>query len=378
MKVYFDNAASTKVRDEVVELMTYVMSEEYGNPSSTHSAGRSALKILEQARNSVVEALGADGKDHVYFTSGGTESNNWAIFGAAEAAHRIGKHIITSDVEHSAVLEPIKKLQRNGYEVSYLKTDKNGKLCISEFERVLRDDTMLVSLMLVNNETGCANDIGAFSKVIKRRKLRTLLHTDAVQGLCKVNFDVKRLGVDLLSISAHKLHGPKGAGALYIKNDVKIAPIMLGGANEDGQRAGTVALASVAGFGEAVRLAMAEFDQVTARVRGLRERAIGLLHEELPEAVVIGAGDSPFLLSLSLPGFKSEVLMNCLEAEGISVSKSSACKKGARSRVLSAMGINDKVIDGALRVSFSRYSTAAEVDYFVKSLHKASKGLIKM
>ena len=376
MNVYFDNAASTIVRDEAVEAMLRVMREKYGNPSSVHYMGRMAAGELEHARKLVADALGAT-PDCIYFTSGGTESGNWAVLGAAESAARTGRHILTSAIEHDAIIESAKKLESMGWDVTYLMPDGSGRIPAEAFAAALRDDTVLASIMLVNNETGAINPVDEYSREIKRRGLGTLLHTDAVQGLCKIPFKVSTLGADLITVSAHKIHGPKGVGALYIKSGVKLPPAMLGGGHEKGLRSGTEALPAIAGFGEAARLGQLELAETSAHVLHIRKHLIQRLQEELPEAVIIGDGGSPFLLGLSLPGHKSEVLMSYLEGEGICVSKSSACKKGGRSRVLEAMRLKNEVIDGALRTSFSRYSTQDEAEYFFRTLKKASQTLMK-
>jgi len=376
MNIYFDNAASTIVREEAIDVMLHVMREKYGNPSSMHYAGRRASGELEKARGSVAGALGAR-SENVYFTSGGTEANNWAIFGAAGKLSRNGKHIITSAIEHSAVMDPVKSLESKGWEVTYLAPDSTGVITPEAFAASLRDDTVFASVMLVNNETGVINPIGDYANEIKRRGTGTVLHTDAVQGLCKIPFTVKSLGADLITVSSHKLHGPKGAGALYIKEGIKIDPLIIGGgSHERGNRAGTEPLPAIAGFGEAARLGRYELNETSSAVLKLRGYLIKQLKTELPDTVIIGEG-SPFILSISLPGYKSEVLMTYLSGEGISVSKSAACKKGARSRTLEAMRLRNDVIDGALRVSFSRYSTPEEAEHFVKVLKQAAETIFK-
>ena len=376
MRVYFDNAASTKVRNESIEAMLLVMKDNYGNPSSMHNYGRRANRELESARSSVANALDTRA-DNVYFTSGGTEANNLAIFGSADSLSRKGKHIVTSAIEHSAVMTPIKQLESKGWDVTYLMPDLEGRIPVDAFSSALRNDTVFASIMLVNNETGAVNPLGEYSREIKHRGLNTVLHTDAVQGLCKINFTVKSIGAELITVSSHKLHGPKGVGALYIKDGIKLSPLILGGNHERGYRGGTEALPAAVGFGEAVRLGISEFEDTTSDVRGLREYVSELLRAELPEVVFIGEGDSPFILCISLPGYKSEVLMNFLDDEGICVSRSAACKKGARSRTLEAMRLSKDVIDGSLRVSFSRYSTRDEAEYFVRMLKEASETLYK-
>lgn len=376
MGIYFDNAASTMVREEAMDAMLRVMRENYGNPSSAHSMGRNAAAELATARKSVADALGVR-PDDVFFTSGGTESDNWAVLGSAEVLYRKGKHIIASGIEHDAVTEPLKKLESQGWEITYLAPDGDGRISIDSFSDALREDTVFATIMFVNNETGAANPISGYSREIRRRGLSTVLHTDAVQGFCKLPLNAKTLGADLVSVSSHKIHGPKGVGALYIKPGVNLPPLLLGGGQESGKRPGTEALPAAVGFGEAARLGRLELEEMSNSIRELREYALRQISIELPDAVIIGQGDSPFLLSLSLPGYKSEVLMSYLETEGICVSKSAACKKGARSRVLEAMGLNPFVIDGALRVSFSRYSTQPEVECLVAALKRAAQTLIK-
>ena len=376
MNVYFDNAASTMVRCEAVDAMQRVMNEGYGNPSSMHHFGRIAAKSLADAREGLAGALGAK-PENVFFTSGGTEANNWAIFGATDVLTRKGKHIITSVIEHSAVLDPIKKLESKGWEATYLHPDAAGRIPADAFSAALREDTVFASIMLVNNETGAVNPINDYSNAIKRRGFNAVLHTDAIQGLCKIPFTVNSLGAGLVTVSSHKLHGPKGVGALYVKDGVKLAPLILGGSHEKGNRGGTEALPAAVGFGLAARLGSSELESTASAVRELRKYVIEMLKVEIPDVVFIGEGDSPFILSLSLPFHKAEVLMNYLDGEGICVSRSAACKKGARSRTLEAMGLKNEVIDGALRVSFSRYNTKEEAEYFVKTLKKASVTLLK-
>jgi cysteine desulfurase len=375
MNVYFDNAATTRVRHEAAERMCRVMEECYGNPSSTHEMGRQAKKELDLAREQVAGAIGAKPED-VYFTSGGSEADNWAIAGLEKLTFRRGKHVITTAVEHDAVRRPMERLADQGWEITWLKPDGDGRIAAEDFENALRPDTVFASVMLVNNETGAVNPVGEMAAAIRRRKTGTILHTDAVQGLCKVPINVRKLGADLISLSSHKICGPKGCGALYISPGVKLPPLILGGGQEKGRRAGTEAMPAIAGFAEAVRLGMAEMDETTERMRRLRDWLAEAVPAQIPGAVIIGKGDAPHILSLSLPGYRSEVLMNCLEQDGISVSKSSACKKGGRSHVLEAMGLPDRVIDGALRVSFSRYSTQEEAAYFLQRLQAAAERLI--
>ncbi len=377
--VYFDNASTTRVRDEVKDVMVTMLTECYGNPSSGHIMGRQAKAALDASRKNIAGALGADAAE-VCFTSGGTEADNWAVLSGAASAARRGRHIISTHIEHDAVRKPLALLESRGWEVTYLQPDKSGRITAEAFGSALREDTVLTSVMLVNNETGVINPVADMTREIKRRGLKTLFHSDAVQGFMKTPFTVKSLGVDLLTISAHKIHGPKGVGALYIRKGVKRPPLLYGGGQEREMRSGTEALPAIAGFGEAARLALEERGQSAERVRGVYDETVSLLRDKLPQAVILSPGEhrTPYVLSLSLPGYKSEVLMNYLEAEGICVSKSSACKRGARSHVLEAMGLPNDIIDGALRVSFSRYSTIDEAVYFVEKLCDAAGRLYKV
>ena len=376
MTVYFDNAATTRVRPEAAETALRVMTEAYGNPSSTHTMGREAKKALDRARESVAGAVGAS-PDEIFFTSGGTEADNLALLGGAEAMRHKGRHIVISSVEHDAVGRCAEKLASEGWEVTQVPPDRDGRITAEAVKEALRPETSIVSVMLVNNETGAVNPVADIAAEVKRSGCGALVHTDAVQALCKVPYTVKTLGADLVSLSSHKIHGPKGAGALWIKSGVKIKPVLLGGGQEGGMRSGTEALPAIAAFGEAARLGAAEAAESAENMRAVRGLTVSLLREKLPECVFIGAGDAPHILSVSLPGYRSEVLMNFLEAEGIFVSKGSACKKGARSHVLTALGLPGRVIDGAIRVSFSKYSTAAEAEYFVQKLSEAAARLVK-
>ena len=377
MTVYFDNAATTMVRSEAVDAMCHVMQECYGNPSSTHEMGRMAKKVLDDSRQCVASAMGAK-PEEIYFTSGGSESDNWAVFGLSQMLFRKGKHVITTAVEHDAVNKPLEKLAAQGWEITKLPPDEDGRVSVEDFEAALRDDTVFASIMLVNNETGARNPIEGIAEVIRKRSSGTILHTDAVQGYCKVPFSVKTLGADLISVSSHKINGPKGCGALYVSGNIKLPPYILGGLQEKGRRAGTEAMPAIAGFGKAAHMGRIEMSTNVENMRAVRSRIINSVMEKIPDAVVIGQGDAPHILSLSLPGYRSEVLMNCLEQDGIYVSKSSACKKGGRSHVLEAMKLPPKIIDGAIRISFSKYSTLEEAEYFVQRLTAAAQRLIKI
>lgn len=369
MEVYLDNAATTRVCPEAADIAYKTMLETYGNPSSTHTKGREAKAVLDNARKQLAAALDC-APGEVYFTSCGSEGDNWAIINGAESMRRKGLHIISSEVEHDAVRKSMDELKRRGFEVTMLKPESDGSISTEAVAAALRPDTVLVSLMMVNNETGAVTDIAAVAKALKKAKSIALLHTDAVQGFMKVPFSAKRLGADMITVSGHKIHAPKGIGALYIKTGVKIKPYIIGGAQESGLRAGTEAMPQIAAFGKACELAKASMNDATERMAQLRQYAAGRIVAEMPEAVIIGGG-APHILSVSLPGWRSEVLMNFLEARSVFVSRSSACKKGGRSHVLEAMGLPAEVIDGAVRISLSRYTTKDELDELCSALKDA-------
>ncbi len=369
MEVYLDNAATTMVCPEAAEAALKIMTENYGNPSSTHTMGRNAKAALDKARKQVAASLGCEPSE-VYFTSCGSEGDNWAILNGAESMKHQGKHVISSQLEHDAVRKSMYELEKRGYEVTFLEPQPDGSISPESVKAALRPDTVLVSLMMVNNETGAVTDIAAVAKILKAAKSKALLHCDAVQAFMKIPFSAKALGADMITVSGHKIHAPKGIGALYIKNGVKIKSYIIGGAQESKMRAGTEAMPQIAAFGVASEIAKKEMPSAHKRMAMLRQHAIDTICSEMPEAVVIGGG-SPHILSISLPGWRSEVLMNYMESKGVYVSRSSACKKGGRSHVLEAIGLAPDVIDGAIRVSFSRYTTQEEIDFFCAALKEA-------
>lgn len=373
MEIYLDNSATTRVCPEAAEAAMNAMLTDYGNPSSTHAKGRAALKLVMNARKQLAKALGCEAFE-LAFTSCGSESDNWALWSGADAVSRRGGHVISSTVEHDAVRKALDGLERRGYEVTRLTPGSSGAVTPEQVAGAVRPDTILCSLMLVNNETGAVTDIKAVSKIVKAANPKALVHTDAVQGFLKVPFSAKTLGADLISVSGHKIHAPKGIGALYIRSGLRLRPLIVGGAQEDGRRAGTENVPYICAFGEAARIGFARAAEYQEHMRTLREHAIDRLRAENPGLVVIGGG-APHILSVSLPGYKSEVLMNFLEARGIYVSRSSACKRGARSHVLEAMGLAPEVIDGAIRVGLSRYTTREEMDEFCSALRAARETL---
>lgn len=369
MEHYFDNSATTRVCREAADAALNAMTNVYGNPSSTHTKGREAKKLLDTARLQTAQALGCDAKELV-FTSCGSESDNWALFSGAEAMHRRGKHIISSAVEHDAIHKSLEELARRGYEVTLLKPDSTGAIRLEDVKNALRDDTILVSLMLVNNETGAVTDIAGVSRVLREAKSAALLHTDAVQAFMKMPFTPRTLGADMISISGHKIHAPKGIGALYIKDGLRLKPFICGGAQENARRAGTEAMPAIAALGAASEAARLALPEALPRMRAQKAEIIARLTRDIPELTYL---DTPaaHILSISLPGWRSEVLMNALEAREVYVSKSSACKKGGRSHVLEAIGMSAREIDGAIRIGLSRFTTQDDIDALCHALKDA-------
>ena len=373
MSIYLDNSATTRVCDEAVRAAVDAMTENYGNPSSTYAPGREANKLLERSRACIAGALGCRA-DELFFTSCGSESDNWAIIRGAQLMQRVGHHIISSRTEHDAVLKSLAWLEKQGFEVTLLDPAPDGSIAPEIVMAALREDTCLISLMLVNNETGAVTDISAVSQAVRGSGSKALIHTDAVQAFMKIPFSAKSLGADMISISGHKVHAPKGIGALFVRSGLNLLPYIFGGAQERGRRAGTEAVPQIAAFAAAVEAAKKAMPEYTARFSELRNHAINRLTQENPGLVVIGNG-AAHILSISLPGYRSETLMNFLEGRDIYVSKSSACKKGGRSHVLEAMHLKNNVIDGALRISFSRFTTIQEIDALCDALRDARSQL---
>ena len=370
---YLDNSATTRVCPEAAQAALAAMTQCFGNPSSTYALGREAKKLLDQSRRQVADAMGCAPQELV-FTSCGSESDTWAVLGGAEAGRRRGRHVISSPVEHDAVRKSLEELEARGFEVTRLRPEKDGSVSAESVLDALREDTVLVSLMLVNNETGGVTDIAGVARGLKAAGSGALLHTDAVQGFLKVPFAAKTLGADLISVSGHKIHAPKGVGALYIRKGLRLKPFLLGGGQEEGRRAGTEAVPQIAAFGEACRVGMAQMPEAVPRMAAMKRELEERLREEIPELRVVSSA-APHILSISLPGWRSEVLMNFLEAREIYVSKSSACKKGGRSHVLEAIGLDARTIDGALRIGLSRMTTEEDLEALCLGLAEARRTL---
>ena len=369
--IYLDNSATTKPSATCVSAMTRLLCEHWGNPSSVHNLGIEAERELKNARKAVANALGAE-PERVFFTSGGTEAGNWAIFSACERLGKRGRHIITTAVEHHAVLHPFKALEARGFEVTYLQPDEEGFVSVDTLKAALRPDTILVSVMMVNNETGAVMPIADMIRATRRMNPLALFHTDAVQGFLKVPFKAKTLSADMISISGHKVHGPKGVGALYIRPGLPLPPFIHGGGQEGNFRSGTENLPGICGFAAACEETNAAAD--IAHMAQLRDLCREKL-QQVPGLVLIGKQDAPHIVNLSLPGLRSQGIINCLQTKGIYVSAGSACSKGHRSHVLEALHLPPAVIDGSVRVSFSGDNTEADVDALVEALLEAKQTL---
>ena len=359
--IYLDNSATTKPCKEAVEAMTKALTEGWANPSALYSFGIDAARELRAARAKVAAALGAE-PDRVFFTSGGTEADNWAIVGTVKRFGKKNKHIITTAIEHHAVLNVIKDLESQGFEVTYLQPDKDGRITLDSLKASLRKDTCLVSIMMVNNEVGSVMPIAQMAKLTHKVCPEAVFHTDAVQGFMKVPFQAKSLGADLISISSHKIHGPKGAGALYVSPRLKTFPaLLLGGGQENGFRSGTEGTPGIMGFAAACAAAKETFTKDIANEKALIYELAEKL-SALKGVKINGAHEAPHILSLAIPGLPTQNSINILQDAGICVSAGSACAKGHRSHTLTAMGLSPEVMDGSFRISICKDTTREELD----------------
>ena len=367
--IYLDNSATTKPCKEAVEAMTAALTDGWANPSALYSFGIDAARALRTARNRVAAAMGAE-PDRVFFTSGGTEADNWALMGAVKRFGKKNKHIVSTAVEHHAVLNTLKELQTQGYEVTYLQPDNDGVITLDALKAALRKDTFLVSIMMVNNETGAVMPIAQMAKLTHKICPDAIFHTDAVQGFLKVPFQAKTLGADLISISSHKVHGPKGAGALYISPRMKsFPPLLFGGGQESGYRSGTEGTPAIMGFAAACAAMHSSFREDVLREKALLDGLVDKLCK-LEGIKVNGAHQAPHILSLSIPGIPTQNIINILQDSGICVSAGSACAKGHRSHTLTAMKLSPETMDSSFRISLSRETTQEELDDLVEVIKK--------
>lgn len=368
MEIYLDNSATTKVCREAAEAMMKMLTENYGNPSSLHKKGVEASKALENARQNIADALSCS-KEEIYFTPSGTAANNTAIFGAVNANKRNGNRIITTSIEHPSVNECMKRLEEQGFEIIRLRTDSNGAFSPQELLNAINSKTILISIMAVNNEIGTINPIHMIKTAVRRANSQALIHVDAVQGFGKIPLNPNKNGIDLLSVSSHKIHGPKGAGALFIKKGTKIQPYLVGGGQEKGIISGTEAMPAIIGFGEAVK-ALPNLSAELTHIKEIRDyfvrevTKIGGVHINSPSDAL------PYIINLSVLGVPSQTIVNSLSEYGIYVSAGSACKKGHRSEVLTAIGLDGKRIDSAIRISLSRFTTKQDMDEVTEAINK--------
>ena len=371
MEIYLDNSATTRCFPEAAKLMYKVMTEDYGNPSSLHQKGVDAEKYVREAKEIIAKNLKVEPKE-IYFTSGGTESDNLALMGAAHANQRAGKHLITTRIEHPAILNTMKELEKQGFQVTYLPVDGQGRVQIADLEEALTDETILVSVMYVNNEIGAVQPIEEIGRLLKNREKPVLFHVDAVQGYGKFRILPKKMGIDMLSVSGHKIHGPKGMGILYVDEYVKIHPILFGGGQQRDLRSGTENVPGIAGLGEAVKEIYTDFNEKIDRLYGLREYFI----EEIGriEGTSVngprGRKGAPHIVSVSFAGVRSEVLLHSLEDKDIYVSSGSACASNhpAVSETLKAIHVKKELLDSTIRFSFSEFTTKEELDYTLEAL----------
>lgn len=376
MTHYLDYAATTPVRPEAAQAAYEAMIQGWGNPSSGHRMGRQAAQAVKNWRSDLAAVFGCR-EEEIYFTSCGTESSNWAILGAADRNRRKKGHIITTAMEHDAVRKPCAFLEKRGFEVTYLLPDRWGEIQVEQVEQALREDTILVSMMLVNNELGTILPVEETARMLRRRGSLALLHCDGVQALLKVPFTPQKLGVDLMSFSGHKIGAPKGIGALYLRKGLRFPSLLHGGGQESGLRGGTEATSQIAAFAAAARCGAATFQEDVAHMSDLKSYAIDRLRGELPELQVLTRGGAPHILPISMSGYQSEVVVRFLSDLGIYISSGSACHKGKPSHVYAALGLEKKTLDGALRVSLSGQTKQEDIDALVAGLKRAREDLFQ-
>jgi cysteine desulfurase len=369
--IYLDHAATTPIKKEVLEEMIPYLTNQYGNPSSLYSFARKSKKAVEKAREQIASAINAK-KSEIYFTSGGTESDNWAVKGTAYYYKNKGKHIITSSIEHHAVLNACKGLEKEGFEVTYLPVDKYGKVSIEDLKNAIRKDTILISIMMANNEIGTIQPTSEISKIAEENNI--IFHTDAVQAVGSIPIDVEKFEVDLLSISSHKFYGPKGAGALYIKKGIGTQTLLDGGAQEKGRRAGTENVASIVGMGKAIEIAAQNIDEYNKKLGWLRDETILRIKKTIHNTSLNGHAVDRLSgnVNITFPGMEAESMIRKLDKKGIAVSSGSACASGLLepSHVLKAMGLSHEMAQCSLRFTFGEENTIDDVEYLVKALEE--------
>ena len=374
MEAYLDNSATTRCLESVKDIVVKTMMEDYGNPSSKHLRGVKAEQYIKESREAIAKTMKVNEKE-IFFTSGGTESNNWAIIGAAMANKRAGMHVITTAIEHPAVIQPMQYLAEQGFRISYIPVGRDGKTDLDALEKAICDETILISAMYVNNEVGAVQPLEEISALIKKKKPGILFHVDAIQAYGKYRILPKKMGIDMLSVSAHKIHGPKGVGFLYVNEKVKIKPLILGGGQQKGMRSGTDNVPGIAGLGMAAKEAYTGFEEKVSHLYRLKELfANGV--REIPDTVINspdGVLGAPQIVSVSFRGIRSEVLLHSLEEKEIYVSSGSACssnKKLPISTVLKEIGLEKDLLETTVRFSFSHFTTEEEIAYCLEELKK--------
>lgn len=372
MEVYLDNSATTKSFEEVAQLVTGIMCRDYGNPSSLHNKGMEAEQYVRQAKEIIAKNLKVNEKE-IFFTSGGTEADNIALIGSAMANYRAGRHLITTRIEHPAVLQTMRYLEEQGFKVTYLPVDKNGLIRLEELQNAVTRETILVSIMHTNNEIGALQPIAEAGNLIKKMNPNTIFHVDAVQGFGKFRIHPKRMNVDLLSVSGHKIHGPKGVGFLYINEKIKIKPIVYGGGQQQGMRSGTENVPGIAGIAKAVEKIYSHLDEDVEKLYEMKEYFINGV--EKIDGIKInglrGRESAPHIVSVSVRGVRSEVMLHALEEKGIYISAGSACaaRKPQTSETLKAIGVEKDLLHSTIRFSFSIFTTMEEIDYTLKTMY---------
>ena len=373
MEAYLDNSATTRCSDRACQLMVDLLTKDYGNPSSLHMKGIEAERFVETAKKKIAKTLRVSEKE-IIFTSGGTESNNLAIIGAAMANRRAGNHIITTSIEHASVENPMEFLKEQGFEITYLSVDENGIISLEELEEAVTEQTILVSMMQVNNEIGAIEPVAEAAELIKKKNPDTLIHVDAIQSYGKMYIYPKKLGIDMLSVSGHKIHGPKGSGFLWVKEKTKLKPLILGGGQQKGMRSGTENVPAIAGLGEAAEEIYENLNEKRAHLYGLKQRFIDGIEKLEGTHGKTGEDSAPHIVSVSFEGIRSEVLLHSLEDRGIYVSSGSACSsnnhagKQKGSKTLRNIHLKENLLDSTLRFSFSVHTTEEEIDYALEVL----------
>lgn len=375
MEVYLDNGATTRPREEVIDEISFMLRESYGNPSSLHRLGFYAEKKVERARDIIAEFLNVN-KDEVYFTSGGTESNNIAIQGIINRNKKRGNHIITTEIEHPSVLNIFKYYEESGFDITYLKVDEYGFIDLEELEKSINDSTILVSIMLVNNEIGTIEPVGKIRSILNKKDSNAYIHVDGIQAFGKIPLKLKEWDIDSLSFSGHKIHGPKGVGGLYIKKETNICPMVYGGNQEKGLRSGTENTPGIVGMGKAVEIINNNFEDEKKYIMDLKKYLYKSIKNNISRIKINSSLDnnfSPYILNISFLGVKGEVLLHFLEDRGIYVSTGSACSSHGqgKSHVLIAIGLSNEKIEGAIRFSLSHFNTKEDIDYVVEELKKS-------